>query len=266
MLHSRRGSIAGVAASVCLVSASAFAQATAPAPAAPAVSAPPTVAAPPPSAAAQPAVAAPAPAPAAHSRPHCRGWYCRHPLRTGDHMHDGFLLRVMLPFSWLTLVGDSGSRPSRTITDTGGTIGTSLDVGAAVIENFIVRGRLGWSASGRLHDRTFGRDIGVLLGDIGVGADYYLLPINMYFGMTLSVAGIAFAHVSRNDDHPVRHSRPGAGLAWDVGKEWWVGRNWGIGFALRLSYVNVAPANLIPSSDGRLAAWSIGSAFSATFN
>ena len=172
----------------------------------------------------------------------------------------------MSPLTALGVVGESAGTPPRRLSDGGVAIGSSLDLGAAVSQNLIVRGRLGWSATGRLADKVFGPDIGAVLGDVGAGADYYLMPINMYFGVTLGLAGVAFVNNRRSDDHRVRHSKAGISLTWDIGKEWWLSGNWAIGIAGRLSYTNVAPANLIPGSDGRLAVWSLGPAFTATYN
>jgi len=144
-------------------------------------------------------------------------------------------------------------------------VGLGVDVGSAVIENLIVRGRLRGAVS-YYRDNDFGANVLFSFGTLGLGVDYYFTPINIYVGGTVSVAGI-----TRSDEDRANRSRAGLGLDLDVGKEWWISRRWAIGLALRATYIDVAPANILKVADfeitdGRLRSFHVGLQFSATFN
>lgn len=144
-------------------------------------------------------------------------------------------------------------------------VGLGVDVGAAVIENLIVRGRLR-GAVGYYQDNDFGEDVLLSFGTLGAGVDYYFMPINIYVGGTVSVAGI-----TRSDEDRANRSKAGLGLDLDVGKEWWISRRWAIGIALRATYIDAAPANILTAAgispaDARLRSFHVGLQFSATFN
>jgi hypothetical protein len=142
------------------------------------------------------------------------------------------------------------------------TLGFGVDVGAAVIENLIVRGRLR-GAAGYYRESDFGDHVLFTFGGVGAGVDYYFMPVNLYIGGTLSIAGIARAQADEDKGH---RSKAGVGIDLDVGKEWWVGRRWGLGLALRASYVDVGSANILGDPAARLRAFHVGLQLSATFN
>jgi hypothetical protein len=144
-------------------------------------------------------------------------------------------------------------------------IGLGVDVGSAIVENVILRGRLRGAVS-YYRDNDFGANVLFSFGTAGLGVDYYFTPINIYIGGTVSVAGI-----SRADEDRSNRSRAGLGLDLDVGKEWWISRRWGIGIALRATYIDVAPGNILKAAeldpvDARLRSFHVGLQFSATFN
>jgi len=149
----------------------------------------------------------------------------------------------------------------------------AFDVGGTIAPNLILRGRV-W---GELFARSDSElaygpvdDAVGLLGGIGAGADYYFMPLNLYVGATVGIAGIGVleSREDRNgDDELEAHwSRPGLALDLDVGKEWWLTGNWGIGVGLRFRYVNVAPAHIAAPTDGRLQSLQGGLHFSITYN
>jgi hypothetical protein len=176
----------------------------------------------------------------------------------GGQEHKGLLVRATTGYGFGTLAAGDVHEPSLML-------GLGVDVGSAVIENLIVRGRMRGMVS-YFADNDFGENVLYSFGTFGVGVDYYFMPINIYIGGTLSVAGI-----SRTVEERINRSKAGVGLDLDVGKEWWVGRRWGIGLALRASYLDVAPANILQVSrieprDARLRSVHVGLQFSATFN
>jgi hypothetical protein len=155
----------------------------------------------------------------------------------------------------------------RTLNSTGVTTGSTLDLGGALVDNLILRGRL---ASGLefLSDTPFGYRVGVVGGQAGAGADYYFMPVNIYVGATLSLAGITVVEQASADDKhvDVRHSQAGFGLDLDAGKEWWVTGNWGLGVALRARYLNLGAAHIAAGAEGRLTSLQLGLHFTATYN
>lgn len=181
----------------------------------------------------------------------------RIPERVGQE-HKGLALRVTSGYGF-------GSLSASDVREGSLVVGLGVDVGGAVIENLIVRGRLRGAVS-YYRDNPFGTNTLFSFGTAGAGIDYYFMPINIYLGGTLSVAGI-----SRADEDNVNRSKAGIGLDLDAGKEWWISRRWGIGIALRATYIDVAPANLLKAAgikpfDSRLRSLHVGLQFSATFN
>jgi hypothetical protein len=174
--------------------------------------------------------------------------------------HRGLMLRVTTGYGFGTLsASGAGVREGSLV------VGLGVDVGGTVAENLIVRGRLRGAVS-YYRDNDFGSDVLFSFGTLGLGVDYYFMPINIYVGGTVSLAGI-----TRADDDRVNRSKAGMGLDLDVGKEWWISRRWGIGIALRATYIDVAPANILAASridatDARLRSFHVGLQFSATFN
>jgi hypothetical protein len=176
----------------------------------------------------------------------------------GGQDHKGLLVRATTGYGFGALMAGDTHEPNLVI-------GLGVDVGSAVIENLIVRGRMRGMVS-YFSDNAFGENVLYSFGTFGAGVDYYIMPINIYVGGTLSVAG-----VSRTVEDNIHRSKAGLGLDLDVGKEWWVGRRWGIGLALRATYIDVAPANILSASritpsDARLRSANVGLQFSATFN
>jgi hypothetical protein len=169
--------------------------------------------------------------------------------------HKGLLLRVTTGWGFGRLSASEGNLHEPSFV-----IGLGVDVGTAVIENLIVRGRVR-GAAGYYSEGDFGNDVLFSFGGVGAGVDYYFMPVNIYVGGTISIAGIA-----RADEDNSHRSKAGLGLDLDVGKEWWVGRRWGIGIALRASYIDVASANILHDPSARLRSFHAGLQLSATFN
>jgi hypothetical protein len=193
------------------------------------------------------------------------------PLEAGFRQHDGLLIRATSGLFSTGLRADSGSKHVSDLKDQTVTVNLTFDAGAAVTDNLIVRGRLDGNVGG-FKDSPFGGDVGLLFGAIGAGVDYYFMPINLYVGGTLSIAGATVAELNdlkkpkdERDNH-TRTSKAGVGIDLDVGKEWWVSGNWGLGAALRLRYLDMAPANVGLGRDGRLTSFQAGLQFSATYN
>ena len=140
---------------------------------------------------------------------------------------------------------------------------TSIDAGYSIIRNLALRTRLRGGLFFPDDDGPFGKDKSFEVGTFGLGADYYLMPISVYAGLTLNVGGVRFSELETHETHL---SRAGVGFDLDIGKEWLVSRVWGFGVAVRFSYLSVAPANIAPASPGRLDTMTSSLLFSATAN
>jgi hypothetical protein len=187
------------------------------------------------------------------------------PVKPGASTHDGLLVRVTNGFTWGNLSVDSNEG---TKSDTAIWSDLTVDVGAAVIPNFIVRGRL-WAASAGFSDGPFGEQSLAVTGGLGAGADYYFMPINVYVGASLGLAGLANIDIEDLDEEREgrgRASKAGLWLDLGVGKEWWVSGNWGLGLGLRLRYLNIAPANIAAPTTGNLNSFQGGLNFTVTYN
>jgi len=95
-----------------------------------------------------------------------------------------------------------------------------------------------------------------------IGANYYLMPQNMYVSLSFSLAHIGFSRekvfFSSADN--------GFGFATSLGKEWWVSKNWGLGLALNLSYDYFPTTRSGYPIITPIHAFAIGLSFSATYN
>ncbi len=181
--------------------------------------------------------------------------------------HDpGFFFRGALG------VGFSGASlddsQETTFTGAGGLV--SLAVGGTVAPNFALYADLfGFSMleptvsqngveAGKADDTT------ATLAAIGLGASYYLMPLNLYFAGSIGTgqatietrARVGPVEVVLNED-----SKPGLAVSLMVGKEWWVSRRWGMGIAGQAIFGRV-------ETDGgtELGLLGFGVLFSATMN
>jgi hypothetical protein len=219
---------------------------------------PPSEPPPPPVSYRYPAEGLPPPPPAACPPGSCNR-HCRHGCKFEPRkpppapQHLGLLLRVTTGWGVGMLYGKNGRDETSLLA------GLALDAGAAVIENVIVRARFRTGVTG-FRESEFGDDVLFSYGAAGAGVDYYFMPVNVYLGGTISVAGVA-----RSTDDRVNHSKAGLGLDIDLGKEWWLGTNWGVGIAARASYVDVGAEHTLRGG-GRLRSWHLGLQFSATYN
>jgi len=96
----------------------------------------------------------------------------------------------------------------------------------------------------------------------GVGATYYLMPINAY--VSASLGSGAFSGTDQLDGTSNR------GFAYDItaGKEWWANDEWGVGAAGSYSYCSATDKDLGPAAapDGKWTGTSWALRFTATFN
>jgi hypothetical protein len=190
-------------------------------------------------------------------------------VAAGVETHDGFFLRLT--------TGPAGGAVSLDVPDqdertwSGGGWGSSIDIGGAVVRDLVVFGRLRvvslFDPKVRVGDET--EDLGgdsffVTQGLFGAGLNYYVMPINIYFGGTIGFATLTTERNPRSGDTQRRGSDVGFGIDLDAGKEWWVGDNWGLGVALRLSLASIPAGDDFPQ-DAVFGSGFVSILFSATY-
>lgn len=183
-----------------------------------------------------------------------------HSDQEGWHSHDGLYLRLQAGLGY----NRADSRSVQGFAIKGGSGSLNLELGVAVVPNFILFGKLYGSAvpspdlqvggvtiEGR-NDKVSGN-----FGAVGAGLTYYVMPSNIYLTGALTVTQLNITQ----DGELVSETETGGGLHLGVGKEWWASENWGLGLGLELVLSRIP-------SNGR-DAWDFASGalvFSATFN
>jgi hypothetical protein len=188
---------------------------------------------------------------------------------SGVQTHDGFFLRFT--------TGPAGGAISLDVpeedelTYSGGGWSTAIDIGGAPTRDLVIFGRVRGSwifdPKVRLGDREVDTSDNLIVTQslLGAGINYYIMPINIYFGGALGFATIGMTRDrGRNRSELRQDSDVGFGLDLDAGKEWWVGDNWGLGVALRLSLASV-PAGSENPEDAVFGSGFVSLLFSATY-
>ncbi len=190
--------------------------------------------------------------------------------KTGINTHDGFFLRLSGGFGYTQTEIDA----LKDIKIKGVSNTYSFAIGYAVIENLIVEAEIfgshtsdpDLSPSGKFYEN----DLNAISNGFGIGATYYLMPINIY-----ASASVGFSRVILNlddsglfdDGSEQIKSEGGVGFSITVGKEWWVSDNWGLGVAGQFVYVyaKMKEEQEIPQSK-ETDSLSVGLLLSATYN
>jgi hypothetical protein len=191
-------------------------------------------------------------------------------IAEGAETHDGFFLRLT--------TGPAGGAVSLDIPDqdertySGGGWSSSLDIGGALARDLVVFGRLrgAWLFDPKVRDGNQTVDLGgdsffVTQGLIGAGINYYVMPLNIYFGGAIGFATVATGRTRRGEDADTQSSDVGFGIDLDAGKEWWVSDNWGLGVALRLSLASVPAGKDVAARDAVFGSGFVSLVFSATY-
>lgn len=163
------------------------------------------------------------------------------------------------------------SLPADEVTLTGGGIGTSIGIGGALTDNFILNADIFHTSILNPNVEVDGQnagdaddldvDLGVgedteLVG-LGIGVTYYFMPVNLYLAGSIGLGQIVFV-----DDRGDRQGGDvGLGMNLMIGKEWWVGTDWGIGVAGQAIIVTAQDPIL-----GDVGGLALNIMFSATYN
>ncbi|XXF79645.1 hypothetical protein P2318_07775 [Myxococcaceae bacterium GXIMD 01537] len=178
----------------------------------------------------------------------------------GWHRHDGLYLRIQGGLGY----NRAESRSVNGFAIKGGSGALNLELGVAVVPNFIIFGKLYGSAVpspdleiGSVTVEGSDDRVSSNLGAVGAGLTYYFMPANFYLTGALTMTQLSIT----NDGEKVAETETGGGLHLGLGKEWWASENWGLGLGVEFVF------SRIPSS-GR-DDWDFASGsllFSATFN
>jgi hypothetical protein len=100
------------------------------------------------------------------------------------------------------------------------------------------------------------------MSDLGLGACYYFMPVNIYLSASVTVSRDRL-----EIDEKKGSTNPGVGAYVSIGKEWWVSDNWGLGVAL-FAYASRMDARESGTFVGRYTVYNTvaGVVFSATYN
>jgi hypothetical protein len=162
----------------------------------------------------------------------------------GVHRHDGFFLRINFGVGYGVAQLKGSAIPDEVYSGPG--FGSSIDLGSALAENLILHARLrdasiAWP-SVTFDDEEPSGVSAVLVSQVmaAVGLQYYFMPINVFVGLSVGIAGMETVLERSGKDDVRNNARAGVGIDLDVGKEWWVSESWAIGVAGRLSLVRVS--------------------------
>lgn len=188
----------------------------------------------------------------------------------GAETHDGFYLRLHLGLGY-TRMATSAEGSKFKISGSSSSFGLAL--GGSITPNLVIYGALSFASISDPTTTVDGveeddGDSEVFLGGLGVGAAYYVLPVNAYIAGTVLASSFNRTYTDVNLVEQNDTSEGGLGLELLVGKEWWVSENWGLGAALQLHYSSMKDKDIIKNvvESPRWTTTSIALLLSATFN
>jgi hypothetical protein len=188
----------------------------------------------------------------------------------GIHEHDGFYLRMLLGAGYAELVEKNvlGSD----LKFSGTTVPFRFQIGGQVSKNLIAYGEFGFASQTNPKMEWMGRsesssDFTVSVGDLGIGITYYLMPVNIYFSLSLLYSSVQLEYDDTKGESEIDFDN-GNGINIIVGKEWWVGTQWALGVALYGYYSDMQVQTSIEGSNYEYYSYnySFGAMFSFTYN
>lgn len=176
--------------------------------------------------------------------------------------HEGFSVRLSAGLGF----GSTSRKLTRDTYKVRGLLGVlSLDIGASVIENLIIYGRVSGFAWNSLFSGDAPNAGGAYLGLVGAGARYYLMPHNLFGSATLGVAATQVL----DDLGEAKNAHPGFGFELEIGRDFWAGTpldQRAIGLSLRFGYVTAGAAGTGEKNPKAWNSFAISLLFSAAYN
>jgi hypothetical protein len=179
---------------------------------------------------------------------------------TDERVHQGISVRVSAGLGF----GSTRHKLTRGSYKVSGLEGIlSLDIGATVIDNLIVFGRISGFAWNSLRESDSANAGGSYLGMVGAGARYYLMPHNAFASAALGLAATQVLDDLGNS----KNANPGFGFELEVGRDFWAGTpldRRAVGLSLRFGYVTCGAA--APKDSKAFNSYAISLLFSAAYN
>ena len=174
----------------------------------------------------------------------------------GRFEHDGFFLRLNIGPSVANV-----TRPDYRWSGVGLDMGVSI--GGSIVENLALHADFNTTLLPNPTERSNGRkrdfDADIVFESMGIGATYYIMPVNIFVTASGGIGVLAF----EDDYGDSKDTGAGLALGGMIGKEWWVGTDWGLGIAGQVRYIRVRDY-LIDRE--RLNGLAFSILFSATYN
>lgn len=139
--------------------------------------------------------------------------------------HDGLFLRLASGPAFLWAKGGNGKRSTE---GPGGGLGFHAMLGGCVVRDLALAAE--FEAIVGMADPL------LIQAFVGITAQYYVSPANVYVGGGIGVAPMGASFGAGTADSVFRST--GLGLHVDVGKEWWVSDRWGVGLGTRVSWAH----------------------------
>jgi hypothetical protein len=161
-------------------------------------------------------------------------------VQPGAQKHDGFYLRLMIGPAYAT---SSVAVGTSDLTFSGIATGIDVAAGYTVAENFSIYGQVTGTSSkdpvvkvGTVTDDADGT-LGVY--GFGVGASYYVMPLNLYFHGGVLATQLTIETENMAGVTSKAESDTGFGFNLGIGKEWWLSDNWGLGAGAQFLFSKV---------------------------
>jgi hypothetical protein len=185
-----------------------------------------------------------------------------YPPPPAEPVHAGFFLRLHFGLGLSSYSSSGGSGSSTQISGSGVSLAVAL--GGGILPNLALFGTFFETVAGQPSTTTDRTDLigtgGAALGGLGLGAVYYVEPLNLY--VSGAIAGTAVI-IEDAKGKTLDETNGGIGFEGMVGKEWWVSQHWGVGGAVEV----IAATSMKDKNDPsvRWSAEAFNVVFSATY-
>lgn len=186
--------------------------------------------------------------------------FCGTANAEGEHMHDGFFLRLAPGLGVMSSTESLGGNKAEYSGSSGH---FNFAIGGAIVENFIIHLDLSSvvisEPTAKVNGQTVTAPNDYATSVLGLGMTYYL-PSNFYL-----TGAVGTAKTSLKANGKTYETDSGVGVNVMVGKEWWVSDNWGLGVAGQWLYTK-CPDKAANGTSADVKTSAFGVLFSATYN
>ncbi len=145
--------------------------------------------------------------------------------------HDGLFVRVEGGIGYLHA---SANYAGVTATSTGGTGMLGAALGGAIAPNLVLYGEVWGMACPNPNvqfagSNSIAKNTTLNYGGLGLGIGFFLMPANLFLGVSLDLTRLAVT----NSDGSDSHSDVGLAATVTLGKQWWISDRLGLGISLQ---------------------------------